>query len=406
MATKTTLPTNFQDDILATTANGRRKYNIINNADGTISLEDVTEYTQTGSDYGAKQINATNTAVNACYSSSEVDTKLNTKVNTANILNSASSLLSATDTSKIAGAVGIKGLKDYIPTNQVSSYTGNLNSLGTGIFSCDLSKCSNCPSGVTASVVDILSYKNALQIIIPPYSNGSYTAFRKYTNGWGAWVVEHASDNFNDAYKNGIIANALNVNLNTPYSTQNATYLVDRYGSTTKTTNLPSNCRYGVREVSWLGQNRVFVRITGYDDRLIPRVWINNYATNDQGKNVWFGWSMLTQGLDRTCVSRMFAESKVITGLSGGTSVLLSTNADVNKIFGVTNASNQNTMILAINGDGNADTNHYEGCTYKGGNWYVTFSNTNTAPNIRVNYIIFYWGDGDKYNHGYGSKIG
>ena len=61
---KQTLPINFKDDILASSMSGKRRYNLIQNDDGTYSLEDVTEYTQTGSDFGAGQINATNQAVN------------------------------------------------------------------------------------------------------------------------------------------------------------------------------------------------------------------------------------------------------------------------------------------------------------------------------------------------------
>lgn len=61
---KQTLPVNFKDDILAPSMGGKRKYRLIDNGDGTYSLEDVTEYTQTGSDFGAGQINATNQAVN------------------------------------------------------------------------------------------------------------------------------------------------------------------------------------------------------------------------------------------------------------------------------------------------------------------------------------------------------
>lgn len=61
------LPVNFKDDILAAT-NPKRKYNFIQNDDGTFSFEDATEYQQTGSDFGAGQINATNDAINKIYS--------------------------------------------------------------------------------------------------------------------------------------------------------------------------------------------------------------------------------------------------------------------------------------------------------------------------------------------------
>ena len=61
---KQTLPVNFKDDILDPSMSGKRKYRLIDNGDGTVSFEDVTTYTQTGSDFGAGQTNATNQAVN------------------------------------------------------------------------------------------------------------------------------------------------------------------------------------------------------------------------------------------------------------------------------------------------------------------------------------------------------
>lgn len=58
------LPTNYKDDVLDTSKNERRKFNIINNEDGTVSFEDVTEYTVEGSTFGAMDINNTNGKVN------------------------------------------------------------------------------------------------------------------------------------------------------------------------------------------------------------------------------------------------------------------------------------------------------------------------------------------------------
>lgn len=46
---------------------GMRKYRMINNADGTISLQDVTDYRVVGSTFGGGEINATNSEVNALY---------------------------------------------------------------------------------------------------------------------------------------------------------------------------------------------------------------------------------------------------------------------------------------------------------------------------------------------------
>lgn len=64
MATIEKLPVNFQDDVLDTAVNEKRQYNLIDNENGTKSLEDVTVYSKVGSNFGAEQINQTNTAVN------------------------------------------------------------------------------------------------------------------------------------------------------------------------------------------------------------------------------------------------------------------------------------------------------------------------------------------------------
>lgn len=58
------LKTNYVDDVLDTTKNQLRKYQQIQNDDGTVSFVDVTEYKQVGTSFGAKDINDTNAAIN------------------------------------------------------------------------------------------------------------------------------------------------------------------------------------------------------------------------------------------------------------------------------------------------------------------------------------------------------
>ena len=62
---KATQPTNFKDDILDKKMGGRRRYRMTTNSDGTVTLEDVTTYTQIGGEFKAANINATNKAINA-----------------------------------------------------------------------------------------------------------------------------------------------------------------------------------------------------------------------------------------------------------------------------------------------------------------------------------------------------
>lgn len=54
------LKTDYKDAVYS----GSRKYTITDNGDGTSEIEDVTEYEQTGTQFGAKDINDTNAAVN------------------------------------------------------------------------------------------------------------------------------------------------------------------------------------------------------------------------------------------------------------------------------------------------------------------------------------------------------
>ena len=58
------LRTDFKDDVLDVTQNEKRKYRIIHNDDGTISLEDATVYLQKGDSFGANDINEMNEKAN------------------------------------------------------------------------------------------------------------------------------------------------------------------------------------------------------------------------------------------------------------------------------------------------------------------------------------------------------
>ena len=96
---KQTLPVNFKDDILASSMGGKRRYNLIQNDDGTYSLEDATDYTQTGSDFGAGQINATNKAVNE-------------SCDKADVIDSLDDVIANQASGKIAGAKAVKAISE------------------------------------------------------------------------------------------------------------------------------------------------------------------------------------------------------------------------------------------------------------------------------------------------------
>lgn len=59
------LKEDYKDDILDYTINQNRRYRMVNHSDGTVSFEDVTQYTQIGDEFGAQEINQITGAVNA-----------------------------------------------------------------------------------------------------------------------------------------------------------------------------------------------------------------------------------------------------------------------------------------------------------------------------------------------------
>lgn len=103
---KANLPVNFKDDILKENMNGKRRFNMIQNSDGTVSFEDVTDYTQVGSTFGAAQINATNEAVNNAADASK-------------IIDSLETIKANTQSGYIAGALAVKKLSSNLMSNLI-----------------------------------------------------------------------------------------------------------------------------------------------------------------------------------------------------------------------------------------------------------------------------------------------
>lgn len=98
---KAVLPTNFQDDILNASMDGKRRYNQVQNTDGTVSLEDASVYDQVGSNFGAGQINATNKAVNE-------------SVDKAKIIKELDDIAAVTQAGYIPDALAVKQLNNSL----------------------------------------------------------------------------------------------------------------------------------------------------------------------------------------------------------------------------------------------------------------------------------------------------
>lgn len=297
---KQTLPTNFQDDVL-NEVNPKRKYKMIMNDDATVSFEDVTEYDQMGSNFGAAQVNETNTAVNESADKSD-------------IIDSTEDVLANTASGKIASANAVKGLKDYTPMQPSKNYTGDLNDLPTGVFVLDPSKCTNTPSHMMNMWAHVICRKNYSQTVLFYSTIGlPVVAFRSYANNtWTPWKEQGIGFGFNDVWQKGTITSPLLVDLNNPFGEANKTAFVANWNS--GTTNLPSDCACGVREVSWVTGPIVMVRITGWTvNTSIPATWVNVYVN---GK--WLGWSSQTYGTGQLIQSGLSINSGRCKIISGG----------------------------------------------------------------------------------------
>lgn len=107
---KANLPVNFKDDILKENMNGKRRFKMIQNSDGTVSFDDVTDYTQVGSTFGASQINATNEAVNNAADASKIMDDLET-------------IKANTQSGYIAGALAVKALNSNLGNKPDFAYS-------------------------------------------------------------------------------------------------------------------------------------------------------------------------------------------------------------------------------------------------------------------------------------------
>ena len=110
---KRTLATDFKDDILAESMDGKRRYRLVANGDGTYCLEDASVYEQTGSIYGAKQVNEANEAINS-------------SADATKIIDDIDAVLANTVGGYMAGAMAVKGLDGKLKT---VAKTGSYNDL-------------------------------------------------------------------------------------------------------------------------------------------------------------------------------------------------------------------------------------------------------------------------------------
>lgn len=74
------------------------------------------------------------------------------------------------------------------------------------------------------------------------------------------------------------------------------------------------------------------------------------------------------------------------------TSVRVLSVSEINKLFGVTDASRGNTMAMFANGNGDNQTVHVEGATFKNDYWFAVMDSGVLEQDIQINYVVWYFG--------------
>lgn len=74
------------------------------------------------------------------------------------------------------------------------------------------------------------------------------------------------------------------------------------------------------------------------------------------------------------------------------TSVRVLSVSEINKLFGVTDASSGNTMAMFANGNGDNQAVHVEGATFKDGHWFAVMDSGALKQDIQINYVVWYFG--------------
>lgn len=226
----------------------------------------------------------------------------------------AASIFANTKQKKIASALAVKGLKSYTPMLPRSTYSGDLNDLPTGVYFVHFSDCTNTPEKSGSYYGNVLCWKNVVQIATLYTTNSAgFVAYRDFANNeWSKWKEQVVGIGFNNAWQKEHLKDGLNVNLHDPLSSANNTAFIANWES--GIINLPSDCVCGVREVSWIDDGFIIVRITGYTvNTSIPATWVNVYANNH-----WVGWSKQTYGTGQITQSGLSIYSNRCKIISGG----------------------------------------------------------------------------------------
>ena len=77
---------------------------------------------------------------------------------------------------------------------------------------------------------------------------------------------------------------------------------------------------------------------------------------------------------------------------ANATAIKVLSVSEINKLFGVTDASRGNTMVVFANGNGDNQTVHVEGATFKDDYWFAVMDSGALKQDIQINYVVWYFG--------------
>lgn len=94
-------------------------------------------------------------------------------------------------------------------------------------------------------------------------------------------------------------------------------------------------------------------------------------------------------GLNKN-IPNIKAGSIIKTVAAKNDSVAVFTDDDINKMFGTSGSTNENTAVVFSDADSNATQSiHLDGTSYLSNKWYATYSKTfSGSTSVRINYII------------------
>lgn len=167
------LKTNFKDDILNSNVNEKRRYNLIQNEDGTVSFEDVTDYSQMGDYFGAGYLNQTNQEVN-------------NRLEKSSIIKESATIRALTQNGFVADALLVKGMDKQLSgvSLVVDPETGKLTGYTTEIGGAD----SVFPFKGETAVVQFSTTHNS-----GANETGSWTATKTISTGLKVSEIIHVS---------------------------------------------------------------------------------------------------------------------------------------------------------------------------------------------------------------------